>query len=130
MKGHGSKFELKMDEAVLALLTHRSMEEAAKSVDIDVSTLFRWMKVPEFEAAYREARRAAFRQSVARLQQASSTAVTALLKVLVDPATPASSRVRAADVILDHSAKAIELEDIEARVAQLERAAEENESRN
>jgi len=54
----------------------------------------------------------------------------ALLKVLVDPATPASSRVRAADVILDHSAKAIELEDIEARVAQLERAAEENESRN
>jgi hypothetical protein len=31
---------------------------------------------------------------------------------------------RAADSILDHSAKAIELEDIEARVAELERAAE------
>jgi len=32
--------------------------------------------------------------------------------------------VRAADSVLAHSAKAIELEDIEARVAELERAAE------
>src|SRR5215467_7545550 len=34
-----------------------------------------------------------------------------------------STKVRAADSILDHSAKAIELEDIEARVAKLEKAA-------
>jgi hypothetical protein len=32
--------------------------------------------------------------------------------------------VRAADSVLEHSAKAIELEDIEARVAELERRAE------
>ena len=43
---------------------------------------------------------------------------------MVDPATPASTRVRAADSVLDHSAKAIEMEDIEARVAELERVAE------
>jgi hypothetical protein len=57
-------------------------------------------------------------------RQASSAAVTTLLKVMVDPATPASTKVRAADSVLDHSAKAIELEDIEARVAELERRAE------
>jgi hypothetical protein len=82
------------------------------------------MKDPEFDAAYREARRAAFRQSIARLQQASSAAVTTLLKVMVEPSTHPSTKVRAADSILDHSAKAIELEYIEARVAELERAAE------
>jgi hypothetical protein len=130
VKGHGAKLERKQEEAIAALLTQRTVEEAARSVDIAASTLLRWLKDPDFEKAYREARRAAFRQSVARLQQASSTAVTALLKVLVDPATPASARVRAADVILDHSAKAIELEDIEARVSELEHAAEANESRN
>ena len=81
-------------------------------------------KAPDFDHAYREARRAAFRQSIARLQQASSAAVTTLLKVMVEPGTPPSTKVRAADSILDHSAKAIELEDIEARVAELERAAE------
>ena len=124
MKGHGSKFEQKKEEAIVALLTQRNIDEAAKSIGVAPNTLLRWMKEPEFDAAYREARRAAFRQSVARLQQASGAAVTTLLKLMVDPATPPSTKARAADGVLDHSAKAIELEDIEARVAELERAAE------
>jgi hypothetical protein len=80
--------------------------------------------LPEFQAAYREARRAAFSQSIARLQQATSAAVSTLLKVMVDPGTPASTKVRAADSVMSHAAKAIEIEDIEARVSELERAAE------
>ena len=36
--------------------------------------------------------------------------------------TPPASRVRAADRVLDHAAKATALEDIEARIAELERA--------
>jgi hypothetical protein len=36
---------------------------------------------------------------------------------------PASTRVRAAEAIINHAAKAIEIEDIEARVSELERAA-------
>lgn len=43
---------------------------------------------------------------------------------MLDASAPASTRVRAADSILGHTSKAIELEDIEARVAELERAAE------
>lgn len=43
---------------------------------------------------------------------------------MVDPAAPASSRLRAADSVLSHAAKAIEIEDIEARVSELERVAE------
>src|SRR5262245_43713052 len=122
MTGHGSKFERKQEEAIAALLTQRNVEEAAKSIGISANTLMNWMKRPDFDAAYREARRLAFRQSIARLQQASSAAVTTLLKVMVDPTAPHSTRVRAADSVLDHSAKAVELEDIEARVAELERA--------
>jgi len=124
MRGHGSQFVRKKDEAIAALLTQRNLEEAAKAVGIATNTLLNWMKVPEFDAAYREARRAAFRQSVARLQQASTAAVTTLIKIMVDPTAPHSTRVRAADSVLSHSAKAIEIEDIEARVAELERAAE------
>src|ERR1022692_1301247 len=71
---------------------------------------------------YREARRATFRQSVARLQQASGAAVSTLLKIMVDATAPHSTRVRAADSVLDHAAKAIEIEDIEARVSEIERA--------
>ncbi len=88
MKGHGAKFGRKWEEAIAALLTQRNTEDAARAVGIRVSTLLRWMKEQEFNAAYREARRLAFGQSVARLQQASSAAVSTLLKVMVDPASP------------------------------------------
>jgi hypothetical protein len=113
-----------MEAAIAALLTQRNIDEAAKAVGISAPTLISWMKVPEFDQAYREARRDAFRQSVARLQQASGAAVTTLLKIMVDGTAPASTRLRAADIVLSHTSKAIEIEDVEARVTELERAAE------
>ena len=126
MKGHGAKFGRKKEEAVAALLNQRSVEEAARSVGIGANTLLRWMQEPEFEEAWREARRLAFGQSIARLQQAASAAATTLLKIMVDPNAPAASRVRAADSVFEHAAKAMEIEDIEMRVSELERAAERN----
>jgi hypothetical protein len=126
MTGHGAKFGRKMEEAIAALLTQRNVEEAARATGIATQTLVRWLKVPEFQTAYREARRAEFGQATARLQQASGAAVSTLLKIMIDPASPASTRVRAADSILDHAKEAIELEDIEARVAELEVAAKKD----
>jgi transposase-like protein len=103
MAGHGAKFGRKMEAAIAALLTQRNVEEAAKAVGVAANTLLRWLKDPEFDAAYREARRAAYSQSIARLQQASGTAVSALFKVLVESGTPASARVRAAECILERA---------------------------
>jgi transposase-like protein len=100
MVGHGAKFGRKKEKAIAALLMQRNIEEAARTAGIGTQTLLRWLKVPEFESAFREARRAAFAQSIARLQQASSAAVSTLLKVMIDPNSPASTRVRAADSIL------------------------------
>jgi transposase-like protein len=128
MKGHGTQFGRKKEEAIAALLTQRNIEEAARATGVAPNTLLKWMKLPEFQTAYREARRAAFGQAVARLQQGTSAAATTLLKTMIDPATPASVRVRAAEAIFSHAAKAIEIEDIEARVAELERAVESSKS--
>jgi DNA-binding transcriptional MerR regulator len=125
MTGHGAKFGRKKEEAIVALLAHRTIEEAARAVNISPKTLLRWQKESDFEAAYRAAKRAAFNQSIARLHYLSSAAVSTLGKIMLDSATPPSTRVRAADSIIDHTAKAIELEDMEARVSELERAAEE-----
>lgn len=63
-------------------------------------------------------------QALARLHQMSGAAVSTLGKVMVDQTTSTSTRLRAADSILSHVAKGIELQDIEARVAGLERAAQ------
>jgi hypothetical protein len=123
MTGHGAKFGRKKEEAIAALLSNRSIEDAARSINVGYKTLLRWLEIPEFSDAYRKARRHAFGQSTAVLQKGSTAAATTLLKVMLDPATPASTRVRAAESILTHSAKAIEIDDIEARVSALEQAA-------
>ena len=116
----------KQEEAIVALLTNRSIEEAARASNTPARTLYRWLKEPEFDAAYRAAKRAAYRQAIARLHQLSSAAVSILGKVMLDATAPPATRVRAVDSILDHTAKAIEIEDIDARVSELERAAEES----
>jgi transposase-like protein len=129
MIGHGTKFSRKRDEAIAALLTQRNIEEAARSIGIAPNTLVRWMKEPEFDKAYREAKRLAFGQSIARLQQGTAAAATTLLKIMIDPTAPASVRVRAADSIFNHAAKAIEIEEIETRLAALEQSASEKQKR-
>src|SRR5215470_11016635 len=102
MTGHGAKFGRKKEAAVAALLTTRTTEEAANQIHISVKTLLRWMKEPEFDAAYRATRRLAFGQCIARLQQGTTAAATTLLKVMIDPATPPAVKVRAADSVLAH----------------------------
>ena len=124
MAGHGSKSDRKRDEAIEALLSQRSIEEAARAVGIAPNTLRRWMKQPECDATYREARRLVYSQSIARLQQASPVAASALIELTVDPSAPAATRERAANSILDRSGKAIQNEDTQARLAALERAVE------
>lgn len=120
----GDKLGAKQEAAILALLTARSIEEAARTSNVALRTLHRWLKEPEFDAANRRAKRAAFGQAVARLHQGSSAAAATMLKLMVDPAVPASTRLRAADCVFTHAKNAIETEEIEARVAALEQAAE------
>jgi hypothetical protein len=123
MKGHGSKFGRKKEAAIEALLTERNLEEAARKAGIGIQTLIRWLKLPEFQADYQEARRTVVSQTNARLQQASGAAASVLFKIMVDGNAPDSARVRAADSVLDRANQAIDRDDIQVRLAALELAA-------
>jgi hypothetical protein len=123
MKGHGAKFGRKKEEAIAALLSHRSVEEAARAVQIDPNTLLRWLQVPEFRKAYLKARREVVQQAIARLQQAAGASGTVVLKLMTDPSVPAAVRLRAAEFVFDRALKGVETEDIEARLSELERTA-------
>jgi hypothetical protein len=127
MSGHGEKLGRKMEQAVIAILASRNDEEAAQSIGVSAKTLQRWRKLPEFDQALRDARLAAFRQSLARLQQASVPAVTTLLRLMVGGGSPATVKARCAYYILDQTRKGVETENIEKRVTELERAAERSE---
>jgi len=124
MAGHGEKLGRKQEDAIAALLTQRNIEEAARAAGVGTRTLIRWLKLPDFGKEYRKARREAVHQSVARMQQATGAAASVVLKLMTDPNVPAAVKLRAAECVFDRAIKGVELEDIEARVAELERAAE------
>jgi hypothetical protein len=72
--------------------------------------------------AHRELK--AVHQAIARLQQATGAASLTILKLMTDPNVPAAVKLRAAESVIDHAIKAVELEDIETRLAALEEAAQ------
>lgn len=115
----------KAEAAVAALLMAPTIATAAASIGISEQTLWRWLQDPDFQAKYREAKRQAVAQAVARLQQASGEAVEALREIMNDGEAPASARVSAAKSVLEMAVKGVEIEDIAARVEKLERTISE-----
>ncbi len=120
MTGHGAKFDRKKEEAIVALLSHRTVEEAANAIGIATRTLLRWLQIPEFRAEYLKARREVVCQGVARLQQATGAAGVTILKLMTDPNVPPAVKLRAAESVFGIALKGIEIEDIDARLGALE----------
>ena len=115
-----AKKNRKREQLIIALLQQSDLEKAAASIGISPSTAYRIRKTPEFQAEYLEARREAVSQSIARLQQGSGAATSTLLKIMRDPKTPAATRVRAADRVMEHAKDFLEIEDAEMRLQRLE----------
>src|SRR5215831_5264512 len=120
MKGHGEKLSRKQEALISALLTAPTLADAAQTAGIGEVTAWRWLKEPTFQTAYRDARRAVVQQAITQVQQATGEAVEVLRTVMHDPETPASVKVGAAKTILEIAVKAVELEDLEARITALE----------
>src|SRR3712207_8134059 len=110
----------KQEKAVACLLATATITDAAQRAGVGETTLYRWLKEPDFAAAYRDARREAVGQAIARLQHLSSAAAFVLANTMADRSTPASVKVRVASKILHLSLRAVELEDLDERITTLE----------
>jgi hypothetical protein len=119
------KFNAKQHRAISGLLSEPSIRQAAKVADVPEKTLFNWLKNADFDAAYRAARRESVQQATARLQYASSAAVSILCQLMVKETVHASIRLSAAKTILELSIKTLEIDDLAARLEALEKAHEQ-----
>jgi hypothetical protein len=122
MKGHGEKLSRKQEALISALLTAPTLADAAHTAGIGEVTAWRWLKDATFQATYREARRQVVQQAIVQVQQATGEAVATLRQVMQAADAPASAKVSAAKTILETAVKAVELEDLEARIVALEAA--------
>ena len=123
-KGNGSEFGRKKEAALAALLLGNSQAEAARSVDVDPSTLKRWLRSPDFHAEYLQVRREAVSLANARLQHKSNAIVSMALNLVGDAATPASVKAHLCLGLWDRANKSLETEDLLVRVAAREQSAE------
>ena len=122
MKGHGEKLTRKQEQAIAALLSEATVGTAAEKAGVGEVTLYRWLKLPDFLAAYREARREVVEKAVAQMQQSSWAASATLIRLLGSGSD--SIRLQAARTILDQANKGLELIDFEERLAALEQQAD------
>jgi hypothetical protein len=119
----GRRSDAARERAVLALLSCPTLEDAADEAGVSERTLRRWRKLPEFRAAELAARREVVDRAQTQVQQLTQTAALALHRNLTC-GTPAVE-VRAAAVVFDLAAKAVELQELVGRVEALERQLKE-----
>ncbi|NSW76055.1 MAG: hypothetical protein HPY68_04640 [Candidatus Atribacteria bacterium] len=121
MVSHGPKLSRKKELAVAALLQSATIKEAAEKVGIAEITLWRWLKEEEeFRNAFREAKREAVSLAISRVQQICGEAVETLREIMLTGQAE-SPRVQAARAILELALKALEIEEMEKRLEELEK---------
>jgi hypothetical protein len=102
VRGHGQKCTGKQEALIAALLTEPTYAAAAAKAGVSEATLYRWLHLPDFRTAYRQARRELVESAIGRLQAASGQAVETLLTVARQGKRD-SDRVRAAVALLDRA---------------------------
>ena len=105
--------------ALTALLSSRSVGEAAQRAGVPSRTLFRWLhEDDEFQRQYHEAGAQLMEDALMRLQHVCCGAVETLSQIMEDGKVTASSRVSAARATLE---LALKIEDHRVLVRRMER---------
>ncbi|MDQ3012636.1 MAG: hypothetical protein M3X11_18235 [Acidobacteriota bacterium] len=110
----------KHEKGLMALLESKSLAEAAVIAGVTVRTLQNWQAQPEFQRAYRAARRQLVESAIVRLQSVSDQAVEALTRQL-NSSLP-QVQVASARIILGFAVASVGTIEIEDRLDQLEGA--------
>ena len=115
---HGESITPVQERAITALLSCRTLEDAAREARVAPATLRRWRLVPAFAAAYQAARLALLESATNALRSATSEAVDALLRNLT--CGKPAAEIRAAEIILTNAYRSAEVEDLTERIAAIE----------
>lgn len=117
----GEKLSKRREAAIAILLQTSTLVDASKQIGISYSTLWRWLQEPNFQRALKEAKKQAVSHATSTLSKICHESVLTLQEIMNDNEAPASARVSAAKCVLESGLKGIELDDLEARLAALER---------
>jgi hypothetical protein len=113
----------KQQRAIAALLSERSIKDAAKAARVPERTLSRWLGDAAFANELRGAQLAMISTTIRRLTHITTQAIDTISDVMSNGAND-SVKLRAADIALGRLFDLKQIADFEARIAALERRAE------
>ena len=113
-------------KAVRALLAEPTVAKAAVASGVGESTIYKWLSENLFRAALAQAEGEAVAAAGRRLAALAESALDTVADVMADPTTPAPTRVRAAEVVLNNLLRYREVTAFEQRLAELEREVRQN----
>lgn len=114
--------ETQRERVLNALLTHTTVQAAAKSIEMPLRTMYSVMAKPEFKEELREHRQKVVEASCTALQANMGEATAVLAEIMHDETQPARDRVTAARSIVEFGLRSAELVDILPRLEALEKA--------
>jgi hypothetical protein len=106
--------------AIAALMTCRTVDDAARQARVGLRTMFRWLASDDaFQRALRAAESTVIDNAQRRLVALQDASIDALSDLLVDPSPTA--RLGAARAIIESMLRLKELRDLETRLSELEK---------
>lgn len=101
------------------LVCTASLEEGCRRAGVSKTTIYKWLKNSDFQAELKRLRQALVADALERLKTGLTLAVNKLLELL-QAEGQVSIQFRAAHALVDHGLKAVEMQDLEQRIATLE----------
>ena len=96
-----------------------SLEEGCRKAHVSKTTVYAWLKEPVFQAELKRLRQALVDEAFERLKGGLTHAVDKLLELL-QAEGQLNLQLRAAQALLDHGLKVVELQDLTRRIEHLE----------
>lgn len=112
----------KQQRAIVALLSTKSVSEAAKQAKVGERTLWRWLGDPSFRVHLAGAEADMLDATTRRLLQLQDGAIETVQAIMQDAEANAGVRLRAAQAVLENLLKLREMRNIEQRLTALEAA--------
>ena len=93
------------EEIIAALMSSSTLAQAAQAAGLSSRALYNRMKEQAFTAEYQAARAAVLRETVNQLNKRASAAVTTIAGIMEDTEASPATRLQAAQIILNETAK-------------------------
>jgi transposase-like protein len=116
----------KQEKAIIELLNQPTIEMAAKAVGVNYTTLYRWLKDPVFNRAYKRIQDKAVENALSKMQNFTNESADILMGIARDETVNTSIRLNAIKIIWDTVMKTRN-NDIADRIDKLESQSQDEE---